>query len=227
MTTTYCQATDVAAKLQLVDENEQGQTVRKIFDENTSPTIEEVEQWINEIEDWIDDYCYHSWRNKQVTEYKDNMGLTYPRGALIPAIIVDCRHRNIKDLDSAQGDKLEVFDGNDWDDLLTSPTITKGLGYGDGSYWVDTQEGEVYVFAKYGVYGPNTIRITYRYGETTVPESIKNACALLTAINLLQSDDYIVQFPGNPERVSLDAKATNFENRAYKILNRYREHVSI
>ena len=50
----------------------------------------------------------------------------------------------------------------------------------------------------------NRIRVTYRYGDTTVPEDVKDACIKLVAINFLSSSFRMDQVPFGGSSINID-----------------------
>lgn len=227
MTTTYCQAADVAAALQLMESDGSS---RLTFDGDSKPMLSEIDDWILEVEDWIDDYTLDSWRSISAepethrAERRSNViGYGWPRSN-----IVYLRHNNITAMDNAQSDKLEVTISNDWVDILDPANgYEQGAVYGEGHFFVDTQKGRIYIYGVSVKVGPATIKVTYRYGYATVIRPIKRAAILLVSMRFLSGDDYINLFPDNPNNIALQSKHDNFEKEAYKLLDRYRRVISI
>lgn len=176
MATTYCSVQDVADFL------------RVDISDTTTPNITQVEKLINRKEDEIDRRTGHAWRERTATTEVHDLPIIYEFGWGTPIFL---RHRNIRtgssgELQSGSGDKLEVFSG-----------ASDGVGSGAAAYTdiTDTPVGVYELEPEYGriymrgfiftVMRKNRIRITYRYGDTTVPGDIEEACIKLTAIELL------------------------------------------
>ncbi|MBU1449111.1 hypothetical protein KKF45_04695, partial [Patescibacteria group bacterium] len=127
-------------------------------------------------------------------------------------------------LDTASGDKLEVWNGSTFEDYL----VTRSAGR-KASHYVDAQKGLVYFRTFYKIYGRVAVRVTYRIGISTPSNDVKRACALLVAAQLYSTEDYTVSIPGGGDLnvIPVADKATRYREEAHVILNRYREMVSI
>ena len=149
----------------------------------TSPSIAQVEKLIKRSEDKIDRRTGHAWRTKTTTEIY-NLPLLYTFGW---GTFIALKHRNIKYkagadtcLDTAEGDKIEIWNGSNgqWSDYVCTP----------GSYDIEYIKGEVYLRGFiFSILRQNRVRVTYRFGDTTVPEDIKDAIVKLTCIDLIRS----------------------------------------
>ena len=149
----------------------------------TSPSIAQVEKLIKRSEDKIDRRTGHAWRTKTTTEIF-NLPLLYTFGW---GTFISLKHRNIKYkagadtcLDTAAGDKIEIWNGSNgqWSDYVCTP----------GSYDIEYIKGEVYLRGFiFSILRQNRVRVTYRFGDSTVPEDIKDAIVKLTCIDLIRS----------------------------------------
>ncbi len=224
MATTYCTVQDLSSFLQLMVPDGKA---RKQFTSGTDPAYDEVEAWINETEDYVDQYTHSAWRELTITdETHESKGYQKIQSrARVLAVIVHLQHRPIKVLSTGSGDKLEYFDGSNWRDLLL--IATEGEGPGDSDFWVDLRKGKVYLQSYAPVRGSATIRVTYRYGKTPVPNTIKRATLLLTAIQFLRADDYKREFPDNSQTFSVESKATSFRSEAHRIMDMYKEFITL
>jgi hypothetical protein len=171
MTTCYISTSDVADFLRIS------------ITACTSPSIAQVEKLIKRAEDKIDRRTGHAWRTKTTTEIHD-LPLLYTFGW---GSYITLKHRNIKTaagnctaFDYCAGDRLEVWKGStsEWGCYTQTP----------GSYEVEYIKGEVYLRGFiFTILRRNRIRVTYRYGDTVVPEDIKDATLKLTCIDLIRS----------------------------------------
>ena len=149
----------------------------------TSPSIAQVEKLIKRSEDKIDRRTGHAWRTKTTTEIF-NLPLLYTFGW---GTFISLKHRNIKYkagadtcLDTAAGDKIEIWNGSNgqWSDYVCTP----------GSYDIEYIKGELYLRGFiFSILRQNRVRVTYRFGDSTVPEDIKDAIVKLTCIDLIRS----------------------------------------
>lgn len=147
------------------------------FSANTIPTDSQVDAFIYRSQDYIDMRTKHAWRSTTVTdEYYDNKEV-YEDGFLK----VYLNHRKIRTLATGSGDKLEVWNGSSWEDWVAA-----GSGKTEGranDFWVDYTNGILFINVS-GSYVSNALRMTYRYGDSTVPFDIEQAATLLTAIDV-------------------------------------------
>lgn len=210
---TYTTPARVASLLNLTQNG-----LRLVFSSSTLPTDTEVNTLIEECEDIIDSRINTSWKSAvQVTdEYHDyelDILFAYERNYHV----IQLDNRPINDLDNAQGDKLEVWDGQQWVDWLVSKT--KGNSPEDEDFFVDTQRGWIFIHNSFPPVGANRFRITYRYGQSSVPKDIQHACTLMVGIKLLeQYRDYIVKAEGENEPSFLDL-ARKWERDIDRILD--------
>ncbi|MEE9215665.1 MAG: hypothetical protein V3U54_12995 [Thermodesulfobacteriota bacterium] len=219
----YCLPRDVSSLLRLVEKDK-----RIVFSAKSHPSRKDVERWILEAERWIDEETGQAWRTTIVTE-ETHSNLRHNRRHYtrhgIPrhssAVIVYLEKRNIFDLSKAAGDKLEVWNGASYIDLVD--TGTPGVGPRDGDYWVDLRAGRIELYTGEAQRGRGTIRVTYRHGRLTVPSDIHEAAKKLTAVNFLVGEDYIHLFPDNPQAIQQEVKAEAFRVRVAQIINRYKE----
>lgn len=199
---TYCSAQDVADFL--------GVTT---FSSSTTPTKTQVESFIEMNEDYIDNETMHTWREKTVTdEYHHIDKLTYNRRE---GIVIWLNHRKIRTFSSSDGDKLEVWDGSDWTDYLTDKTEGR-----NNDFWVDYNDGVIFLNTILSSYLPRyfDLRVTYRFGETSVKGDIKKACILLTARDVLMQDDRSILLPEGTSNISLLNKAEQWKIKADEII---------
>lgn len=216
MAVVYCTSANIFSFLQLAANSDPTFSGKTDFDANTKPTQTEVEEWINESEDEIDRSTMHAWRSVTVT--KEQHHIKAPSYQLGDGSTIKLLHRNIKTLTSGT-DLLEIWDGSNYVDYVANKTEGRNK-----DYWVNEQDGMIFV-KTYPAYLPRTFgaRVTYRYGETTVPGDIKRACILLTAIHMLQSEDRSVLLPEGTSNISYNKKIEDWEKRYEKIISDRRE----
>jgi hypothetical protein len=177
---TYTTTTKVASFLGFPD-----------FDTNTKPTAAEVTQFIYRAQDYLDMRTGHAWRERTITrEYHDYQGI-YKDGFLK----VKLNHKAIKTLSSAT-DSIEVWDGTQWLNWLS---VGAGKTESRASdYWVDYDNGVLFI--KY--YGSNIdsfMRITYRYGDSSIPYDIEDAATMYAAIDALLATQRTMSRPDEDE----------------------------
>ena len=155
---------------------------------NTDPNRSMIKEYIMDNEDRIDRLTGHSWLgNKQCREVFD-VGKIYDWGRGMPLFL---RHRNIRDMDTDAGDKVEVWDGANW--------VVQSIADGNqGIAYFETTKGITYLRGYlFSILQSTRFRITYRYGGSLeyhssktaiVPRDINKACKLMTAIDILSTD---------------------------------------
>lgn len=226
----YCSPDDVANFFDKFSGPDGSTTFSGGFGTDTNPTASEVEMYIEEQTEWIEEQTGHAWRAKRVENETMDLSRAYYFNAGTPFQLM---HRDIRDLDPAKGDKLEVFagsiesgDDDGYENWLTNPDYTAGRNEGD--YWVNNEEGKVYIYkAGYFFDRYKYLRVTYRYGKENVPAAIRNACAKLVAADLLRTQQFRVTNPGSEEAPDPTKVAESFQEQAEKRLETYKEVKSI
>ncbi len=118
---------------------------------------------------------------------------------------------------SGAGDKLEVWSGatgafNDETDAF-------------GTYNVIAERGEVYLRGfLFSILRKNRLRITYRYGEVTVPGDISKACLLMTCIDIVRSSFRMDEIAFGGSAINKETSMRNWEDEIERII-RNREEV--
>ena len=209
--TTYCTPQDVARILNLT--NNEGDRLEFGFNA-TIPTAQEIELFILDAEGIIDEKTYSAFGSRFITktdEYRDLFG-DYLETS------VHLGNGNVMPLSNSDGDKLELWNGSDWIDWIT----TKTEGRGD-DFYVDYKLGKIYFRRHYPRYGRNVIRATYRYQKiTTVPYSIKIATVLEVGMLLVNSRFVGILFPeGESSELRADDLLSNYENKQRDLLKKY------
>lgn len=165
-TTYYCSVKDVADFLRIT------------IDSNSYPNDVQVAKIINRKEDEIDRRTGHAWRELQVTELYD-LPILWNMSKGVPIFL---HHRKCKSLDSTKGDAFYIWDGSTY----ASQAFTNNVDYQNSLFNFDTIKGTISIPGySYTVIRSDRIKITYRYGESTVPGDIADACVKMTCIDLL------------------------------------------
>lgn len=218
MAPTYCTPADIAARLQLMNKD---MTDRLTFDNsNTYPRLSEIEGWIEDAEDFIDDNTFLSWKEKTVlNEFYDNPGVKYQGRYYRMGVELYLENTDIRNITL-----LNVYHGGTWTDFVATKTL--GQGPRDGDWWYHKQDGVIMLFVDWGM-EDDPIEISYTYGKAIVPRQIKDACINLVAAKVLEAEDYVVQFPDNPNMINLDKKVKNFRDAAQRTIDNYRRSKSV
>jgi len=171
MVTTYASTCDVADFLRIS------------ITACTTPSIAQITKLINRNEERIDRRTGHTYgRAKTETEiYPVHLLYTFGHGSMLTL-----KHREIRTtcdgihLCACSCDSISIWNGacGGYQDLTTCTAF----------YDVEPIKGDVYLRGLiFTILRQDRIKITYRYGSTTVPDDIKDACIKLTAIDILRS----------------------------------------
>ena len=212
MATDYCSATDIVNRIKIKDNA--GDLI--VPSPTSDPTLAQLEDLINQTEDEIDDRTQHAWRTKTITSEMHDIINNYQWGRGIP---IHLFHRNIKTLTGASGDKLEIWDGSNYDDVIGNSERFNVL----------EEMGIVYLRGYvFSIFRENRIRITYRYGETVIPNDIKEACIIGTLMRLLESDIAMSNIEYGPDRgIRLERVIERWQDRYDKIIERHGEWIHV
>lgn len=198
------------------------------FDGSSKPTLADVDKFIEEAEDEIDRRTRRAWRSTTITnEFQDVIRGADPyldRSFYNSDTRIFLDFSNTKTLDSGSGDKLELWNGNAYEDFLV--TRTEGR---ENDFWQDEKMGVIMIKLFYGFFRRRKARITYRYGETVVPNDIRKATALLAAIEIIGNDDRttLMTDTGDLDRVNFQQRIENWQKQIDKIVAGYAEGFTI
>ena len=174
MAVTYCTVEDIS------------DFMRVPISSTTTPNKAQVEKLINRMEEVLDRRIGHTFgRNKTITNEIHDLPLLYTFGWGTPIYL---QHRNIRDLSNVAGDKIEVWkgSGSEYDDILTDSQW----------YQFDPVYGRLYLRGFiFSIMRKNRIRVTYRFGDATVPEDVEDACIKLVSIDLLTTSFRMDRLP--------------------------------
>ena len=221
---TYTTAARISSVL-MYTENSSGSQIRLTFDANSLPTLTEVNDLIDEIEDYIDEYTEQSWKSNSVTtEYHDFISKQV-RGDYIDRggyniYEIQTKKKPLRTIAGGSGHKIEAFrgSGTGWYDFVASATL--GVAMYQDDYWIDYQFSRIYLFSKWPMEGKNTIRITYDYGATAVPNGIKYATTLLVSAQI--NERYEMYNQVDKDSSPALNQAEQWRERAHQVLDEYR-----
>jgi hypothetical protein len=204
----YCNVSDVATELLKPD---------SFFGEIHSPDYNRIVKFIKQAEEYIDSQSSRAWRERQRTNeylsFRDNQFYIARSGFKFKLA-----RRFVRELNSDNGDKLEVYDGTSWVDWLS----TKQEGR-DKDFWLDYENG--YLYLRNFIYRgyEKVIRITYRYGEETVPMDINDITAKIVAVKLLTNEDssFILEDAGNNQGMQYDPRISSMKHYIKMTIQNY------
>lgn len=210
LTTTYASVNDVLRFLQL-----------ETFGFDFKPNVIDIVRIIQRKEDEIDFLTGNSWRERKSGTTTIKSKIQYWEYYSIPTrrkigsgYMIKLRHRFIKPLDKTKGDALEVWNGNSYENWIDYSSDRAKV------WWIDELNGILYITGGINPLISEVIRIKYRYGEDEVPGDIKEACILLSAIDILTSEDRSVLLPEGTTNVPYTEKINIWRKRASEILSR-------
>jgi len=153
------------------------------FSGTTHPSDTDVVDTIEEVQDEIDQQTQHAWREKTVT----NEFYSFPFDRIYDHSVglkIHLRHREIASFDTNKGDKIEIWNGSSYEDWVADKTVGR-----NEDYWLENEQGILHLRFYHPFFREKAIRISYRYGEGSVPKDIRRATTILTAIQLLENDE--------------------------------------
>ena len=212
MATDYCTAQNIVDRIKIKDND--GTLI--VPSSSTDPTLAQLEDLINQTEDEIDDRTQHAWRTKTITSEMHDIINNYQWGRGIP---IHMFHRTMKVFDTGQGDKIEIWDGSNYDDITGNSE----------RFNVIEEMGIIYLRGYvFSIFRENRLRITYRFGETIIPNDIKEACIVGTLIRLIESDVAMSNIEIGPDRgLRLERTVERWQERFDKIIERHAEWVHV
>lgn len=180
----YCTPQDVASLLRLIDSKTQQ---RLTFSDSTDPTLAEVERIIEISAKELERMSGTAWRPVQAYELHDaeTSYLGYTESLPVPLL-----HAPLCQMSSDAGDRLEIWNNDQWTDLLR-----EGEEGRNKDYWIDYSSGIIYLVNSRPSAPDKSVRITYHYGFEDVPDDIRSSCAKLTACWYIESDFYHAGLP--------------------------------
>ena len=180
----------------------------------TSPNKAQVEKIINRKEEYLDRRIGHTFgRNKQIVRENHDLALLYTFGWGTPIFL---QHRNIRDLDAALGDKIEIWKGSSssYEDILANTEY----------YNFESTYGRLFLRGYlFSIMRKNRVRVTYRYGDTTVPDDIEDACVKLTAIELLNTSFRMDVLPMGGSGIDMKQSMNQWKEDVEEIIEERRE----
>lgn len=171
-----------------------------------------METYINQAEDMIDYETGHAWRAVTVTNEFHNISEPYKT---YQGIRVELNHRSIRSMTNGT-DKIEIWDGSSYTDWVA--TKTEGRA---NDFWLDYVLGRLFLITTTN--RPMGVRLTYRYGESSIPTDIERATILLACWMALQGDDRTVLLPEGSSNIPLPNKASLWKDEASRIMRNHKE----
>jgi hypothetical protein len=215
----YCQAEDVVAQLQLVNQNNNQRIVLSdvVNLGSVNISLTEMQNKIMQIEDYVDNVCRDQWRIKS-SELEYYMVDNLWPGWFPHELLQWVRNWHVQPFDASKGDQLKVRRGDRWVDLLDGNYV-EGIGQ---DFWVDYTYGLIHFYKTRPQYGTEQVMVQYRWGSTPVPYDIRRAVILLVAADYVKSEIYAVLAGEGPGfATNRMITVARWEDQAMDILKRH------
>ena len=223
----YCAHADISAFLQ----------VDAFHATDTTPTISQVEAFIDMAEARIEQVTGTAWHTNNAIEVTDERvriqkvrsNAVETRGRIqlshypIQAFSTNATpnftntNGNVKIWSSGSGGYLDYCDSANSKDIGSSVTDV------DGDMWTDTERGIIYLnsYSLHNMLSGSPCAVdgyvSYKYGYATTPKDIKLATIYLTAATIAMNDDLNLMQEGD-DSMDNSTKSQKFEDMAMKIL---------
>lgn len=201
---TYCTPADVQLEIQR----------KTAFTASTNPTLLQVTQMIMQAEDTIDRQTCHSWRELSVANefYNIDIDTLVFSGA---GIRIPLRNQNIYALDTSQGDKVEIWNGDGYTDYVTEKTEGRS-----NDFWIDYVQGVLWLKIYPIFFFKSPIRMSYRYGESSVPGDIEACAAKIVVKKILLNEDhsFVLDETGGGRNTTYDYRVSVLDREIKDIL---------
>ena len=221
----YCSHSDVSAFLQ----------VSAFHATDTTPTISQVEAFIDMAESRVEQLTDHAWHTNNALEVTEERGRVqrvrtnalnnvgriqlkhYP-------VVAFTQHADTHSFAQTNGN-LKVWNNSGYVEYLDSDLATMGTitDVTNKDFWLDAQRGIIYL-DKYNLFSHITdapagvdAYISYKYATATTPKDIKLATIYLTASTIAANDDLNLMQEGD-DSMDNATKSQKFEDMAMKIL---------
>ena len=212
----YCAHADISAFLQ----------VDAFHATDTTPTISQVESFIDMAEARVEQLTNHAWSTANAITVTDERVRvqTVRSTAINDRGRIQLAHYPILTLAGGSGDTLKVWEGSAYVDYVASKTMGSSVtDVNDKDFWVDTERGIIYI-ENYAIHNmlnsaPAGVSayVKYRYGDATTPQDIKLATIYFTAATIAMNDDLNLMQEAD-DSMDNSTKSQKFEDMAMKIL---------
>mgnify|MGYP003134936317 FL=1 len=212
----YCAHADISAFLQ----------VDAFHATDTTPTISQVESFIEMAEARIEQLTNHAWSTANAITVTDERVRvqTVRSTAINDRGRIQLAHYPILTLAGGSGDTLKIWEGSAYVDYVASKTMGSSVtDVNDKDFWVDTERGIIYI-ENYAIHNmlnsaPAGVSayVKYRYATATTPKDIKLATIYFTAATIAMNDDLNLMQEAD-DSMDNATKSQKFEDMAMKIL---------
>jgi len=141
---------------------------------STDPSTATMDAIVEGVEGDFNERTHHSWGALSTAIETHDLINEYEWGRGIP---IHLTHRDVATFSSGAGDKIEIWDGENWDDIIGT------------SNWKQLEGlGKVFIQGQvFSLFREDRLRITYRYGTVAVPAGIKLVVLQKCASKLIET----------------------------------------
>ena len=221
----YCAHADISAFLQ----------VDAFHATDTTPTISQVEAFIELAEGRIEQLTNHAWSTAnaisvtdervRVQRVQSNVISTRGRIQLSHYPILAFSQHASPSLSQTNGN-IKIWGSGGYTDYLdsdNSKTLGSNVADVSNDVWADIERGIIYLnsYSLHNMLNSSPAGvdgyITYKYATATTPKDIKQTCIYFTAASIAMNDDLNLM-PEGDDSMDNSTKSQKFEDMAMKIL---------
>jgi hypothetical protein len=190
------------------------------FSQSTKPTTAEVEELLIQMTSMIEEETHHTWRDVQVVDEYHDAGTWVPGwGSFGWECMIKLRHRAVRQFSSVDGDKIEYWNGAVWTNILAT-----GVEGRNNDFWCDYNSGILYSRGRIPQSMNSSWRVTYRYGETTVPGDLRMTCAKMAAKEIVRAENRVELLVEGTTHMIWGDKIKGWNEEIQNVLDRHKEH---
>jgi len=223
--TSYCSHADISAFLQ----------VSAFHATDTTPTISQVEAFIDMAEGRVEELTDHAWSTAKAIEVTDERcrvqtvrsNVINSRGRIqlahYPVLIFS---KNATPNFANTNGNVKIWEGStyvDYCDSANNKDVGTSVTDVDGDMWTDTERGIVYInnYSSFNMLNSSPAGVdayvSYEYATATTPKDIKLATIYFAASTIAMNDDLNLM-PEGDDSMDNSTKSQKFEDMAIKIL---------
>jgi hypothetical protein len=164
----------------------------------------ELQAIIDMFADKVDEIAGTAWREATATDERHSIKRSTQASVWWERTFsIHLNHENIRDIT-----KLEIWEGDAYVDWVATKTLGR-----DGDYWIDKENGIIYLYTFYWIKWGNDAKVTYTHGATTVDPRAKELNLVLSAIHILENFAHLVAIPEGPGQNPLERRLGRMKDR--------------
>ena len=123
-------------------------------------------------------------------------------------------------MDASQGDKIEIWQGS-------QDTYSNILG-NDSWYNIEQTHGKLFLRGFiFSILRKHRCRVTYRYGDTVVPDDIKDALIKMVSIEIISTSFRMDKLPMGGNGINIQTSMTTWQEEIDRTVEDRRETYTI